>query len=47
MEEIKSNMETKINSDIDIDQPVRDTDGDRGIEMGVAAEVDRSIDRRT
>ena len=36
----------EINSDIDIDKSVRDTDGDREIEMAVAAEVDRIIDRR-
>ena len=34
------------NHGIDIDQPVRDTDGDRGIEMDVAAEVGRIFDRR-
>ena len=34
------------NSDIDINQSIRDTDGDRGIEKDVAAAVDRIIDRR-
>ena len=34
------------NRGIDIDQPVRDTDDDRGIEMDVAAEVGRIFDRR-
>ena len=45
MKEIKSNMETEINSDRDLDQPVRDTDGEGGIEVDAAAEVDRNIDR--
>ena len=36
----------EINSDIDIDKSVRDTEGDRKIEIDVAAEVDRIIDRR-
>ena len=34
------------NSDIDINQSLRDTDGDRGIEMDVVAEVERIINRR-
>ena len=46
MEEIKKNREMEINSDIDIDKSVRDTEGDRKIEIDVAAEVDRIIDRR-
>ena len=46
MEEIKKNIEMEINSDIDIDKSVRDTDGDREIEIDVAAEVDRIVDRR-
>ena len=33
MEEIKGNIETENNSDIDIDQPVRDTDVDKVIEI--------------
>ena len=33
MEEIKGNIETENNSDIDIDQALRDTDGDRVIEI--------------
>ena len=45
MEEIKRNIEMESNSDIDIGQPMRDTDDDRVIEMDVAAEVDRIIDR--
>ena len=36
----------EINSDIDIDKSVRDTEGDRKIETDEAAEVDRIIDRR-
>ena len=39
IEEIKRNIEMENNSDVDINQSVRDTDGDRGIEMNVAAEV--------
>ena len=31
MEEIKRNIEIEKSSNIDIDQPVRDADGDRGI----------------
>ena len=46
MEEIKKNIEMEINSDIDIDKSVRDTDGDREIEIDVAAEVGRIVDRR-
>ena len=42
----KKNREMEINSDIDIDKSVRDTEGDRKIEIDVAAEVDRIIDRR-
>ena len=34
------------NSDIDINQSVRDTEGDREMEMNVAADVDRIFDRR-
>lgn len=34
------------NSDIDINKSVRDTDVDKGIEMDVAARVERIIDRR-
>ena len=46
IEEIKRNIEMENNSDIDINQSIRDTDGDRRIEMDVAAAVDRIIDRR-
>ena len=46
IEEIKRKIEVKDNSDLDIDQPGRDGDGDRGIGMDVAAELDRIIDRR-
>ena len=45
MEENKRNIEMESNSDIDIAQPMRDTDDDRVIEMDVAAEADRIIDR--
>ena len=45
IEEIKRNIEMENNSNIDINQSVRDTDVDRGIEMDAAAEVDRIIDR--
>ena len=45
MEENKRNIEIESNSDIDIAQPMRDTDDDRVIEMDVAAEADRIIDR--
>ena len=46
IEEIKRKIEVEDNSDLDIDQPGRDGDGDRGIGMDVAAELDRIIDRR-
>ena len=46
MGEIKGNVEAANNSDIDIDQPVRETDVDKVIEMDVAAEINRIIDRR-
>ena len=46
MEEIKGNIEKENNSDIDINQSMRDADGDIGIEMHVAVEVDIIIDRR-
>ena len=46
MEAIKRNIEMENDRNIDINQPVRDTDGDRGIKMHVAAEVVRIIDRR-
>ena len=45
MEEIIRNIETESNSNIDIAPPMRETDGDREIEMDVAAGVDRIIDR--
>ena len=46
MEKIKRNGKMENNSDIDINQSLRDTDGDRGIEMDVVAEVERIINRR-
>ena len=46
MEKIKRNIEMWNNSDIDINKSVRDTDVDKGIEMDVAARVERIIDRR-
>ena len=46
MGEIKGNVEAANNSDIDIDQPVRETDVDKVIEMDAAAEINRIIDRR-
>lgn len=46
MEKIKRNIEMGNNSDIDINKSVRDTDVDKGIEMDVAARVERIIDRR-
>lgn len=46
IEEIKRKIEVEDNSDLDIDQPGRDGDGDRGIGMDVAAELGRIIDRR-
>ena len=46
MEEITGNIEKENNSDIDINQSMRDADGDIGIEMHVAVEVDIIIDRR-
>ena len=45
MEEIMRNIETESNNNIDIAPPMRETDGDREIEMDVAAGVDRIIDR--
>ena len=42
----QKNIETENKSDIDIDQPVREADGDKVIEIDVAAEIDRIIDRR-
>ena len=44
MEEIKRNIDRESNSVIDINHSVRDTDGDRGIKMDVAAEGHRIID---
>ena len=46
MEGIKRNIETENNSGIDIDQPVRDADGDKWIKMDLAAEIDKIIDRK-
>ena len=46
IEKIKRNIEIKNNSDIDMDQSVKDADGDRGIELDVAAYVDIMIDKR-
>ena len=46
IEEIKRKIEVEDNGDLDIDQPGRDGDGDRGIGMDVAAELGRIIDRR-
>ena len=46
IEEITRNIEMGNISDIDINQSVRDTDGDKGIKKDVAAEVDRITDRR-
>ena len=46
IEEINRNIEMGNISDIDINQSVRDTDGDKGIKKDVAAEVDRITDRR-
>lgn len=48
MEEIKRNMQKRkaIVIYIDIDQPMRDADGDRLTKMYLAAEVDRIIDKR-
>lgn len=46
MEKIKRNIEMGNNSDIDINKSVRVTDVDKGIEMDVAARVERIIDRR-
>ena len=46
MEEITGNIEKENNSVIDINQSMRDADGDIGIEMHVAVEVDIIIDRR-
>ena len=45
MEEIMRNIETESNNNIDIAPPMRETDGDREIEIDVAAGVDRIIDR--
>ena len=46
MEVIKRNIEMENSSDRDLDKSVRDANGGRGMEMDVAAEVDRTIDRK-
>ena len=39
-------IQKRKTSGIDIDQPVRDADGDKWIEMDLAAEIDKIIDRK-